>query len=237
MQHVTGNLYSIGLGGVNAFVIDDSGLTLIDTGFKNRQEKIYAAIRKAGKNPDNIKQVILTHCHPDHAGSAAAVVGGKKIPVCAHTIDADLIEKGISHRRQLSVSPGIGNFLIYNLFIKPAPDKIEPVYVNERLKDGDLLPFAGGLEIIHTPGHSAGHIALLMKNEGILIAADICANNFGIGLSTIYEDRTLGIESALKVAAYNFDIAVFGHGKPLMQNANKKIQAKFLEIQAKEKKN
>lgn len=232
MQQVTHNLFSIGLGGVNAFVIEDNGLTLIDTGFKNRKEKIFAAIKKAGKNPGDIKQVILTHCHPDHAGSAASIVSGKKIPVYAHTIDADLIEKGISHRNQLSVSPGIGNKIIYSLFIKPAPDKIEPVHVDERLKDTDVLLFAGGLQVIFTPGHSAGHISLLMKNDGVLIAGDICANYFGVGLSTIYEDRVLGIESALKAAAFDFDIAVFGHGKPIKQNANKEIFKRFTEIKA-----
>ncbi len=82
-------------------------------------------------------------------------------------------------------------------------------------------------QVIHTPGHSAGHISLLLKKDDLLIAGDICANMMWLGFSTVYEDRALGIESILKAAGLGFESAVFGHGRPVMNNAAKKMLDKF----------
>ncbi len=68
MKQITNNIYQISLGSVNTFLIEDKGLTLIDSGNKNNADKIFLAIEKGGKTPRDIKQIILTHCHPDHAG-------------------------------------------------------------------------------------------------------------------------------------------------------------------------
>lgn len=228
MKQITHSLYQISLGAVNAFLVDDNGLTLIDTGLKGSTEKIFSAIKKAGKNPEDIKQIILTHCHPDHTGNAAELKKILNVPVFAHVIDAPLIEQGIGGR-QMHLTPGVVNWLIYNLFIKKAGNTIAPVTVEERLKDNDVIPVAGGIRVIHTPGHSEGHIALLLMNEGVLIAADICANAIGLNYSTLYEDIELGRKSILKAAGFSFDQAVFGHGNLLKGNANEKMKEKFKE--------
>lgn len=60
-----------------------------------------------------------------------------------------------------------------------------------------------------------------------LFAGDLCANVMGLALSTVHEDKALGIQSILKAASYNFDNAVFGHGNPLKKEASKKLHAKF----------
>lgn len=227
MQKISSHIFQINLGAVNAFVIEDKGLTLIDTGYKNSMKKIFNAIDKAGKNPNDIKQVILTHCHPDHAGSAAAISKKLNVPVYAHVEEAPLIEKGISGRLPMYRTPGFVNWMVYQLFIKNSPNKNDLIKVEERLMDNDVLPVAGGLQVIHTPGHSAGHIALLLKNEGVLIAGDICANVSGLALSTVYEDVALGIKSILKVTGFDFDKAVFGHGKAVIEDAQKKFKNRF----------
>ncbi len=96
----------------------------------------------------------------------------------------------------------------------------EPVRVNQQLKDQQVLDIAGGIKIIHTPGHTKGHIALLIPEENLLIAGDLCANMLGLGWSVIYEDRDLARQSIEKVAQLDFDQAVFGHGKPIKSKAS-----------------
>jgi hypothetical protein len=49
----------------------------------------------------------------------------------------------------------------------------------------------------------------------------------GLGLSTVYEDRALGIANILKAAQTPFSKAVFGHGKPVMENAAKRMLERF----------
>jgi glyoxylase-like metal-dependent hydrolase (beta-lactamase superfamily II) len=75
--------------------------------------------------------------------------------------------------------------------------------------------------------HSAGHLALILQADRVLIAADICANASGLNWSTVYEDRELGGQSILKAAAFDFDKVVFGHGRPLTSAASARLSAKF----------
>lgn len=226
MKQITRSIYQISIGAVNAFIIKDNGLTLIDTGYKNSADKIFAAIKKGGENPNDIKRIILTHCHPDHTGSAADIKNRLGIPVFEHSEDATLTEQGIGGRA-MHLSPGVMNWLVFNIFIKRTENIIEPVNIDEKLNDNDVIPIAGGIQVVHTPGHSAGHICLLVKNEGVLIGADICANVFGLGLSTVNEDAALGVKSIIKAAKLDFDKAVFGHGGPLKFEANRKLKEKF----------
>ncbi|GLU53518.1 MBL fold metallo-hydrolase [Dyadobacter frigoris] len=224
MKQISSKVFQISLGSVNVFLIVDDGLTLIDTGMKGSADKIFSAIKKGGKDPGNIKRIILTHAHPDHSGSAAEISRRLNIPVFAHYIDAALIEKGVGVREPTHLSPGIINWLIYNIFIKRSDRNIEPVLVEKKLSDHDILPIAGGIQVIHTPGHSAGHVALLIKEEGVLIAADLCANFVGLALSTVYEDKDLGVKSLGKAAEFKFDKALFGHGNPLEKDASQQLK-------------
>jgi glyoxylase-like metal-dependent hydrolase (beta-lactamase superfamily II) len=234
IQQITASLYQISLGVVNVFVIKDNGLTLIDTGYQGSMEAIFSALRKGGENPAAIKQIILTHAHPDHAGSAAAIKKGLGIPLLAHQSEAPVLEKGTGEGAPIHVSPGVVNWLIYQLFIKRGGSAIDPVGVDRYVSDGDMIPVAGGLQVIHTPGHSSGHIALWLKQEGVLIAGDLCANVAGLDLSTVYEDRALGIQSIVKIAGLNFDKAVFGHGRLLEPKANQKLDARFGAVRSKQ---
>ncbi|UFH55699.1 MBL fold metallo-hydrolase [Spirosoma sp. KNUC1025] len=227
LRSITPSLYQISLGAVNVFVIKDNGLTLIDTGYKGSMNKIFSALEQGSENPNAIRQVILTHAHPDHAGSAADIKRELGVPILAHHLEASLLEEGLSGRAPIHLSPGVINWIIYQLFIKRGNSAIDPVLIDKRLNHGDVIPVAGGLQVLHTPGHSTGHIALLLQNEGVLLAGDTCANIAGLGLSTVYEDLALGVKSLLALSELSFDQAVFGHGGTLKQQANHKFKATF----------
>jgi glyoxylase-like metal-dependent hydrolase (beta-lactamase superfamily II) len=226
MKKITNRLYQLSLGAVNAFVLEDDGLTLVDTGLPGSTEKVFAALREAGKDPADIKRIILTHLHADHSGNAADIKRQTNARVYAHHADAPLLEQGVSGR-PLTLTPGLLNQLIYKLVIGSPTTTVAPVAVEEKLSDGDIIPLLGGIQVVHTPGHSAGHIALLLPSEGVLIAADLCSHVLGLAYSTLYEDRELGRQSILKAAALSFDTAVFGHGRPLSGQANQQLRAKF----------
>jgi glyoxylase-like metal-dependent hydrolase (beta-lactamase superfamily II) len=227
MKRISSNIYQISLGWVNVFVIEDDGLTLIDTGTKGSLEKIFSAIKKGGKNPYDIKRIILTHAHPDHAGSAEEIKRMLRVPVMAHRDDAKIMSYGIACRKEICLTPGLKNWLIYELAIKRSGINIVPVSIDEQLNDHDLLPLLGGIRVIHTPGHSKGHICLLAENEEVLIAGDLLSNSTGLGLSVIYENMAEGISSILKVTNLDFDKMVFGHGKPILKDAGSIMRQAF----------
>ena len=229
LQPITPPLFQISLGAVNCFVVDTGadGLILIDTGYAGSVPKIFAAITASGRSPQAIRHLLLTHSHPDHAGSAAAIVQQTGARVWMHPADAALVAEGRAGRMPFIVSPGVANWVIFQLFIRRVPNQITPFVVDRRVHDGDVLPLAGGIRVIHTPGHSAGHIALYLPQDDVLIAGDICANMRGPALSVVYEDRALGVQSILKATQTPFGRAVFGHGRPLLHDASTQIRRKF----------
>jgi len=228
MKRISKHIYQLSLGWVNVFIIEDkdNGLTLVDTGPKGSAGKIFDAIKRAGMDPYNIKRIVLTHAHLDHSGSAEELKRLLRVPVMAHREDAQLIRYGVACRREISLSPGLKNRLIYELAIKRADISIEPVSVDIELKDRDLL--VGGVRVIHTPGHTRGHISLLVEKEEVLIAGDLLSNNVGLGLSVTYEDRAEGISSIMKVTDLDFDKMAFAHGRPMLADAGSLLRQAFV---------
>jgi len=140
-----------------------------------------------------------------------------------HEADADLLRKGIG-LRPLTPSPGMPG-IIFRLFIHP-PKQVEPAQVEAPLSDGGEAP--GGFKVIHIPGHSAGQVALLWpKHGGVLVAADAAANQMGLGLSPAYEDLETGLRSLARLASLDFEVAVFGHGGPILKGAAAAFRSKW----------
>ncbi len=86
--------------------------------------------------------------------------------------------------------------------------------------DGERL---GGLEIIETPGHTPGHISVLDLIAGVLVAGDALNGSAGglIGASPDFsEDMDLANASVVKLASFDYEVALFGHGEPVLEGAS-----------------
>jgi len=219
-------LWMVPLGPVNTYLLDQGELTLIDTGLPKSEDKIVAAIEKIGKKVTDLQHIIVTHCHPDHAGSVAALKRMSGASVYMHPTDAAMVRKGQSSR-PLTPSPGFLRGLLFRLFVPKKPVPIERCEIDREITDGTELPIAGGLKAIHIPGQCAGQLALFWRRRDVLFAADACANMPNFGLALGYENLQDGLDSLRKLAALDFEIAVFGHGKPIMSHASDRFRAKW----------
>src|SRR5262245_46722737 len=75
VKRVIKGVHVVPMGMSNAFLIEgDDGLTLVDAGFPGKEAAVFGAVRGLGHSPDQLKHLIFTHGHPDHIGSAAAIV-------------------------------------------------------------------------------------------------------------------------------------------------------------------
>ena len=135
-KQIAPNVYEIPLGNVNAWLIDQDGLTLIDTGVPGSADKILAAARELGKQPSDIRNIIATHGHPDHIGSLAALKRATGAKVYAHPLDAPIIRTGTGWR-PLTVAPGFMVGLMFKLFIKQPLPGVEGTPVDVEVNDGD----------------------------------------------------------------------------------------------------
>jgi len=218
VREVVPGLWQVPLGYVNAFLFDTGdGLVLIDTGIPGSSPKILEAVRAIGREPAAIRHILVTYCHSDHAGSAAEMKRLTGAPATMHPTDAEMVRTGKA-KRPLTQAPGLLNAFLCRFFIGSAPTEIEPAEIAHEVQDGAMLP--GGLRAIHVPGHCAGQLAFLWpEHGGVLIAADAAANALGLALSPVYEDLAEGQRSLSKLASLEFEVACFGHGKPIKSNA------------------
>ena len=225
-KQIVPGVYAVSLGPANAFLIDADGLTLIDTGVPGSADTILQAVRGLGRQASDIRQILVTHCHPDHSGSLATLKRATGAPAYMHPLDAALVREGKATRPMKPY--GLIGHIIFRLLASRAPAGVEPAEIEHEVQDGDELPIAGGLRAIHVPGHCAGQLAFLWpRHGGVLFAADAAANMMGLGPSIFYEDLPEGKRSLEKLAALQFDVACFGHGRAITSGAGGRFRKKW----------
>jgi len=228
VKEVVSGLYQFSHGGINAFLLDDGdgGLTLIDTGFPKQGDALAADLASIGHGPGDLTNIVITHAHPDHLGNARRFAGSET-PIALHPDDADVAEAGILHQTMVA-GPGLLNGILYRLLLPKKPAEFTAFTPQVAIADGDVLNIAGGLEVIHTPGHTAGHVSLLwQKDRGLLFTGDAATNMLGLKYTFGYNDVAAGKRSLTRLTGLEFEAAVFGHGNPITTGASGKFIAKF----------
>jgi glyoxylase-like metal-dependent hydrolase (beta-lactamase superfamily II) len=228
LTKIAGPLYLISLGFVNVFIVDHNGLTLIDSGIPGSESKIFSALKESGKSPSDIKQILITHLHTDHVGSLKAVKQACGASTYAHSADASGIRSG-QLNRSVRPAPGLIPALLSAMIRRQNKNtQSEPVEIEHDLQDGQILDFAANAVVVHTPGHSAGHVAYFWPQQGgILVAGDVLTHWFNVGHPPIYEDFEMAKTSLRRISTLKFDTICFSHGKPIYGNASQLIQGKI----------
>ncbi|MGA7293959.1 MAG: MBL fold metallo-hydrolase [Terriglobales bacterium] len=229
-KRVVKGVHIVPMGMANAYLIEgDDGLTLIDAGYPDKAAAVFGAIRGLGHSPGQLKHLIFTHGHPDHVGSAAAIVRETGARTYMHPLDIPMAESG-GPFRPLRPAPGLLRRVLCNLLYHP-DRRLEPVAINQPLTAGEILPIAGGIEVIHAPGHCAGQVALLWRPGRMLFTGDVCMNIMGLGDPVGFESLEEGRQSQRKLASVSFasafDAAGFGHGAPITRDASKRFRDKY----------
>jgi glyoxylase-like metal-dependent hydrolase (beta-lactamase superfamily II) len=226
VARVIDGVHIVPMGMANAYLIEgDDGLTLIDAGFPAKEAAVYEAIRQLGRSPEQLKHLIFTHGHLDHIGSAAAIVRETGARTYMHPLDIRAAESG-GPFRPMRAAPGLLRQMVIKLFFDP-DKRVEPVAIDQPLTDGETLPIAGGIEVIHAPGHCAGHVALLWRRGRMLFVGDVAMNLAGLGDPIGFENLAQGRASQRKLAVLSFDAAGFGHGTPIVRDASTRFRNKW----------
>jgi glyoxylase-like metal-dependent hydrolase (beta-lactamase superfamily II) len=215
---------------VNAFVVardgkgDAEGLTLVDTGWRSGGPRLVRSIRRLGLDPRALQDVCLTHWHADHAGSAARFarssaepavhVGGDDRPVVAGTA------RPAVGRPQTT---GFGALLARAGAYRPA----EPVPHVRALEDGQRFGPASPLEVVAAPGHTPGHCAFWLPEQGVLLAGDAVWNVWFLSRGPRFACSALPARARTlrRLAALDPGVLAMAHGPPLTRAAGRRLAA------------
>jgi glyoxylase-like metal-dependent hydrolase (beta-lactamase superfamily II) len=204
-----------------AFVEGDGSVTLVDTGLKSAPKRIYAALAELGKQPSDVNRIILTHAHSDHAGGLQTVhhdTGGR---LHVHETDAEWVRKGEVPPRDKR------SFIARVMAYLPDPG-FAPTEVDEVITDNQLLDVAGGLRVVHTPGHTSGHVSLLHESSGVLITGDALFNwtrRISFSPRFLCTNIPLSRETAARLGEVDYEVAAFTHGPEIRDGARDKVRA------------
>jgi len=143
------------------YAVDLGDVALIDCGAGPGWPRIRDNLFEAGLDPARITTLILTHAHVDHIGAAHLVKNETGCRIAAHELDLPAIESG---------DPAYTAASWYGMDL-PGVEVDHPFH-GER----ETLPFPSGrLDILHTPGHTPGSVAVLLEEQGqkVLFGQDI----------------------------------------------------------------
>lgn len=220
-EQIGGGIYLVpdmGFSNAYLFEIDPKTLVLIDTGTSSAGPKILAYLKKIGKDPSEISEIVLTHSDADHSGSAAGLKRATGAKLAVHELDAPRVSGQV---KRIKETHGFGNVLIglFSVFMK-----VERVKPDVLLKDGDQI---GPLTILHTPGHTDGSICLYEPGQ-VLFVGDILrtgeSGKIGITSNMMNKDPTKLKSSVEKISKLDFEILLPGHGKPITEKASQKLK-------------
>lgn len=210
---------------------DNDKVILIDTGFPGQLPQIREAIEKAGVSFDKLNVVILTHQDIDHVGSLSSILNElpNGVEVLAHKEEKAYIQ---GEKLPVKVAQLQAHLNSLPNEMKAIYEKLKGFYENNKsnvdkmITDGEELPYCGGITVIHTPGHTPGHICLYLKYCKTLIAGDILQIDGGILIHAPQStnlDTGLSMISLKKLMQYDIETIICYHGGLYGVNANKRI--------------
>jgi hydroxyacylglutathione hydrolase len=173
---------------------------LVDTGYGSDLTDTEDLLREAGVPPESLSLIVNTHYHSDHVGGNGGLQRGYGTPVAAHRWEAALVN---DRDREACGAEWLGQ-------------PVEPYEANLPLSDGDEVDAGGvALEVLHTPGHTLGHVSLYAPEERVFIFGDAVHGDDVAWINPYREGAgavVRALESLDRLASLPVRWACSGHG-------------------------
>lgn len=208
---------------VNSYAIRaaDGSVTLVDAGLRRggASRRILAALASIGAQPADVARIVLTHAHFDHAGGLERLVVATGADVLSHERESVYLRDGRAPRTE---SPTGAAARLIGWF---PPRGLPKIVVAEEFQHDSLL--AGGLRVVHTPGHTPGHVSLLHEPSGVLITGDAVFNVRGLRFPPpfVCTDASVNRRSADLLGELDYEVAAFTHGPEIRDKAREAVRA------------
>ena len=194
-------------------VIEDDGLTLVDSTISSPADDVAALVKELGKE---LRRVALTHAHGDHIGGVAGVRQRfPDIEVSISARDAPILAGDMTLLPTEPQTPVKGYFAKADW----KPDRL--------LVPGDRV---GSLQVVASPGHTPGHVAFVDLRDRALIAGDAFQTRGGMAVSGVLRplfpfpalatwNKQSALTSAVSLRTLQASLLAVGHGEALKEPA------------------
>ena len=222
MEVVPGVYQLRALGARVTALMGHDGIVLVDAGGRGSLPMIAAGLAKLGAALDQVRLVVLTHSHPDHAGGLARLVEATSARVAIHRTEEAIISGAEP------VPTPFRNALLARLTRPILPLLYgKPVRVDHPLDNGATLDWAEEVQVVHTPGHTRGSISLYVASKRVLIVGDALQHRFrrlSPPARSVTQDYDQARDSLKQLTSFDFQLMVFSHFPPLRQNARETLE-------------
>ncbi|MDA2807728.1 MBL fold metallo-hydrolase [Nocardiopsis suaedae] len=195
-----------------AYAVRGQRTVLVDAGPAGHEPRLLRGLARAGVDPAEVSLIVLTHCHPDHAGGAAELRRRLDVPVAVHAAEADWARNGTSVFYD-ALRP-------FGHVLRRTMRPTFPAFTPDIVLDGrtDLAHHGAPVTALHTPGHTPGSLSLLHHGEGDALVGDLLAGSMLRGDrpdAPFFAQSLTEIESSVRtVLAEGPRRLLFGHGHP-----------------------
>jgi glyoxylase-like metal-dependent hydrolase (beta-lactamase superfamily II) len=202
----------------NVFLIRDGGeAALIDAGFGDDESFNARMAFLAEAGVTQLKYIIITHHHYDHSSGAQRLRLATGAQIVLHTAEEPLLLNPSLATEDMEIPEDQKEAREQaKKWMEEAAKAVPDVRVN----DGDVLRVGAlHLRCVHAPGHTAGHLCILLEEDGLIFAGD---NVLGVGTGVV-SDMAEYIRSLRKMQSVEAALLAPGHG-PLVKEPNRKLQ-------------
>jgi hydroxyacylglutathione hydrolase len=207
---------------VNAYLlIGSSGCVLIDAGLPGSAAKVEKSLSNQGLSFQDVRAIVVTHAHVDHAGGAAELRERTRAPIIAHEDDLRYYKR--EEPMEFCPTGWVGRLFLQT----PAPHQAYPAFEPDVLLSSrqslDLTRYGVSGTVTHTPGHTKGSISVSLGSEEALVG-DLVASGILIGgvirlghaIRPPFEDDPRAVrDELLRLVDAGVERFYLGHGGPL----------------------